>query len=259
MKNFMDYIEDYKFIKGEIGKSTYYACQTYLDYLKERIPLYLSFEPLCTKLGLNACTNYIQGYFLYDPRKLFTKYELLKLYVESWWNPCYKNAVDVFNDFQKSPTAFIAKYNKYVQPFIDNPERKKVILAQRGEVRHSNAEANPQPAAISLAANSEKLTEIPSKVHSDDNIFLRFINEKGFSLSKVALCTFFSVLTITMLIAALMKFTPLGNRFSRRRKRIRSELEHNIYPADGDPIFDSYDSLTTISDGSEHSIAYDAM
>ncbi|GAB65593.1 VIR-like CYIR protein [Plasmodium cynomolgi strain B] len=159
LKNFLDYIENYNFIKREIGKSTYYACQKYFDYLKERIPLFFSFEPLCRKHGSNICTDYIQGYFLSDPRKLFTNYELSKLYFQSWWNPCYKKVLNVFYDFKKSPTEFIARYNEYVKPFSNNPVQQKVKLAQSGEVKPPNAASNAKAAAV---------REIPVSVKPQD-------------------------------------------------------------------------------------------
>lgn len=287
VKNFLDYIENYNFIKGEIGKSTYYACQTYFDYLKERIPLFFSFEPLCRKLGSNICTDYIQGYFLYDPRRVFTNYELSKLYFQSWWNPCYKKVLDVFYDFQKSPTEFIARYNQYVLPFSNNPSQQKVNLAHGGEVKPPSAAANlqagavkaapvdvepqavtAQPTRITVPLTSETVTiatdtvqtaEIPSEVHSDDGILSRLKNEQGFPLIKIATCGFLSVLLITMLISALSKFTPLGNLFSRKRKRIKRDFLYNNYPVDGDSILGSYDRFSTSSDESGHSIAYTPM
>ncbi|CAA9987284.1 KIR-like protein [Plasmodium knowlesi strain H] len=258
MKNFMDYIENYNSIKVDIRNNTYYACQVYLDYLKERIPLYFSFEPLCTKIGLNTCTSYIQGYFSYDPRKFFTKYELLKLSFQLLWNPCYRKVADLLYDFQKSPTAFKERYNEYVQAFMNNPNHKKVNLAQRGEVKHSITAVNSEAATLPTVSDSKELAEFSSAVHSNDGIS-GFISAQIFSLSKVALYTIFSVLAITIVITVLWKFTSLGNLFSRRRKRIRRELQYNIYLPEGDSIFDSYNSSSTISDENEHSIAYGTM
>ncbi|KJP84857.1 hypothetical protein AK88_05512 [Plasmodium fragile] len=259
VKNFMDYIEDYYFIKGEIGKSTYYACEVYFDYLKERIPLYLAFGPLCRKQGSNTCTNYILGYSFYDPKHLVTKSQALTIYGLSWLYPCYNKIVHLFNDYENARQKFIGQYAKYVKPFIDAAEQRFEKLAQRGTVKNPLPVENVEVVDVAIPTHSEQPTGVPSKLYSHDGISQTLKTEQPVPWIKIGVFTLLSALSITMLVTALMKFTPLGNLFSRRRKRIRRELQYSYYSVAGDSIFGSYNSLSTNSDEGERSIAYGAM
>ncbi|EUD64267.1 hypothetical protein C922_05354 [Plasmodium inui San Antonio 1] len=205
VKNFFDYIENYNFIKDEIKKSIYYECQTYFDYLKERIPLFFSFEALCKDLDSNSCTDYIQDYLLYDPRNVFTKYELLKLYLQASLYPCYNKVIHVFNEFKKSNTEFIARYNHYVEAFSNKPAQQGVMLAQIDEVKHAYTVENPKGPTVTVVIDSEQLPEIRSELHSGDGISSSSMNEHRFPLIKIAFSTILSVLLVSMLIRALWK------------------------------------------------------
>ncbi|KJP84690.1 hypothetical protein AK88_05678 [Plasmodium fragile] len=205
VKNFMDYIEDYYVIKGEIGKSTYYACEAYFDYLKERIPLYLAFERLCTREQRNPCTNYILGYSFYDPTNLVTRSQALGLYVLWWLNPCYKKVVDLFNDYENARQIFIGQYAKYVKPFMTSNNQKGANLVQYDMVKLPDAVENRKSENTVIATHSKQLTGVPSKIQKDDGISPMLKSEQRVPWIKIGVFTLLSAFSITMFVTALMK------------------------------------------------------
>ncbi|GAW80082.1 variable surface protein [Plasmodium gonderi] len=270
VKNFLDYVENFNFIKTDIGKSTYYACQKYFHYLKERIPLYFSFKPLCTKLESNVCTDHIKYHHLYNPKNLFTNGELVKIYLESWCNSCYKNALDLYYESQKPSSEYITKYNEYLEPLINKRSNSSVNLAKRDTtqlpiVNVPVTSGKEQPTRVK---NPLETTEAPitggietpreniSKLYGDNIFYSSLTNEQSFSINKFVLFMIFILFGIIMLLFVFYKIKSFGKPFTRRRKKIKSYLLDDYNTEDKDSIFDNSDSFSSISKSSTSSMAY---
>ncbi|GAW84312.1 variable surface protein [Plasmodium gonderi] len=162
VKNFFDYIQNYNIIRNKINKNTYYACQKYSNYLKDRLSLFFSFEPLCKKQESYIFTDHFYSYYhLLDPRNIFTWYKLFKIYIQSFWNGCYKN---ILNKNEKSA--------------------KRVDQVIHG--REQGTQIN-----VSMTNATVPSREIPKEINKNHGNLSDFVNEQGFSISKIAFYVFF--------------------------------------------------------------------
>ncbi|GAW84309.1 variable surface protein [Plasmodium gonderi] len=247
VKNFFDYMENYKFIKNEINENTYYACQKYSNYLKDRIPLFFSFEPLCKKQESNICTDHFYSYYhLFDPRNIFTWYELFKIYIQSFWNGCYKNILYVYCESQRSTSEFMTKYNEYVQSFIKKIRKTPNSVLQKTHGSEQGTQIN-----VSMTNTTVPTSEFPKEMNKNNGNLSDFVNEQGFSISKIAIYSFFSVLGAIIAYEIFNRvkiknifvdLTPFGHSFTSRRRKKRN-IMYAYYSEGNDSIFDNNDSM----------------
>ncbi|GAW84311.1 variable surface protein [Plasmodium gonderi] len=207
MKNFFYYIENYNFIRNEINKNAYYACQMYSSYLKDRLPLFFSFEPLCKKQESNICADHFYSYYhLFDQRNIFTWYELFKIYIQSFWNGCYKNILYVYCESQRSTSEFMTKYNEYVQSFIKKIRETPNSVLQKNHGSEQGTQIN-----VSMT----NATVPTSKFHKE-------MNKNHGNLSDF--------------------LTPFEHSFTSRRRKKRN-IMYAYYSEGNDSIFDNNDSM----------------
>ncbi|KAI4837477.1 PIR protein [Plasmodium brasilianum] len=103
VKNLFDLIEDYVIIKAEVIRDTNNACYKYIEYLKQKVPLYYEWENVCTVEEDNICTRYIDDYTKYNPRNVLENLSVVGLSLASVFNDCYQNIITVFQESEKLP------------------------------------------------------------------------------------------------------------------------------------------------------------
>ncbi|SBS94005.1 PIR Superfamily Protein [Plasmodium ovale curtisi] len=98
MKDLFDFIEDFEIIKKEVIKDTYNSCLKYLEYLRERVPLYYPWITSCNMEEGATCKRYIKDYDNYDPENVLYSLNYFTLLVTYLLYPCYKEIVNIFVD-----------------------------------------------------------------------------------------------------------------------------------------------------------------
>ncbi|GAB69964.1 CYIR protein, partial [Plasmodium cynomolgi strain B] len=110
IKDLLDFFEDYNEMKNEIINNTYNGCRRYVNYLKQRIPVYYAWRDSC-KVKEFACKRYIDDYMKYRPSSIVPKLSPL-IVVMYAYTPCYKSVYDVFVKAKLQPKRNDGIYKK---------------------------------------------------------------------------------------------------------------------------------------------------
>ncbi|SBT84728.1 PIR protein [Plasmodium ovale] len=236
MKDLFDFIEDFLKVRKEAVDDTKKACLKYVEYLRERVPIYYGWDEYCVSQDENTCTRYIKNYKNYNPKDVLSDLGPL-IYITFIFNNCYLDVVDIFLKAEEAPR-FIApqKINvlgegdNVVEIFINN------ISQSRNSVKkYAHAEDSTDSTSTSLISVLLKA--------------LYYIGNYG---APVTL----SLLGTVMIFFLLYKFTSFGLYLLRIRARIRRKFGPNIRYDDMILLDDSSDSSFSGSNESLYSISY---
>ncbi|SBS99056.1 PIR Superfamily Protein [Plasmodium ovale curtisi] len=188
MKDLFDFIEDFEIIKKEVIKDTYNSCLKYLEYLRERVPLYYPWITSCNMEEGATCKRYIKDYDNYDPENVLYSLNYFTLLVTYLLYPCYKEIVNIFVDAKELSQRSEKVYNNKNLKFED------MLFYQN---YYYNTILSSIFKSISLAAI----------------IFLPII---------------LIILGSIMMIFVLYKFTPFGKFILLTRARIKRKIQSKL-------------------------------
>ncbi|SCA81881.1 VIR protein [Plasmodium vivax] len=111
VKDLLDFFEDYNEMKKEIIANTYKSCFKYVDYLRQRIPVYYAWRDSC-KVDSFACKRYIDDYMKYRPTSVVNDLSYFGVILTYYGNECYSNVYDIFVAAKEKPKRNDAIYKQ---------------------------------------------------------------------------------------------------------------------------------------------------
>ncbi|SBT56565.1 PIR Superfamily Protein [Plasmodium ovale wallikeri] len=236
MKDLFDFIEDFLQVRREAIDDTRKACLKYVEYLRERVPIYYGWDKYCVRQDGNTCTKYIQKYQDYNPKKVLNDLDGW-IYVTFFLNSCYVDVVNIFVQAQEA--------EKRSAP------QKINVLGEGEDVRDALVNAIVQAGStVDKSANSED-----SKGSTNASL-ISMLLKAFYYIANFGAPVTLSLLGTLMIFFLLYKFTPFGLYLLRIRARIRRKFGPNIRYDDMILLDYSSDSSLSSSHESLYSISY---
>ncbi|ANQ09223.1 Variable surface protein Vir14-related [Plasmodium coatneyi] len=226
IKDIFDFFEDYNQIKKEIIANTSKACRKYVDYLKQRIPLYYTWKDSCA-MDASTCKRYIDNYSKYRPLNVINSLNKYSLMWSYFFNDCYKEVYNLFVEATKQP-----KRN-------DSIYKKKIDMLEE-----SNTKSN-----LPLIPLAEKLRVNELSVAHDHNDYgfreqWPVYKDRAYRILRPMLGT----VGVFLILYTLYKFMSLGRILRHRRaKRKKRRIGPAVNYDDIMLLYQTNESLTSSS------------
>ncbi|KMZ79875.1 hypothetical protein PVIIG_05653 [Plasmodium vivax India VII] len=132
IKDLFDFYEDFNEMKKEIIADTYNSCFKYVDYLKQRIPVYYAWRDSC-KVDDFACKRYIDDYMKYRPASIASKLSYISVILTYPGNPCYSSVYDLFVYAKEQPKRNDDIYRRKMEKLAMENPRGNLLLTDMGD------------------------------------------------------------------------------------------------------------------------------
>ncbi|GAW79595.1 variable surface protein [Plasmodium gonderi] len=233
VKDLFDFFEDFGKMRKEIIYKTKESCPKYLDYLRQRIPIYYTWRDSC-KDDNYTCKRYIDDYMKYRPSGMIISLGPL-IYFTYRYNPCY---VDVYNIFVQA---------------------KRLDLRNDGLYKHIMDELEAEELEQNLISPGvEDELGVNENINSgnNDNYLYRLMWDGMHFVYDFLIPYMILLLGIFLIFNILYKFTPLKRSFLRTRAKIRRWIGPNIGYEDIVILYGSDKSLVTNANGGAYNVTY---
>ncbi|CAI7717838.1 PIR protein [Plasmodium vivax] len=234
IKDLFDFFEDYNQMKKEIIANTYRACFKYVDYLKQRIPVYYAWRDSC-KVDGYACKRYIDDYMKYRPSSVANDLSYFGVILTYYGNECYSKVYDIFVDAKERPKRNDGIYKQKMEDMKKAKSGENLLNTRLGDWLRGSKYYIPGD-------------------NGDYYYQLRFVRLRMFR--EKFLPPILAMLGAFLIFYALYKFTPLGRSLLRTRAKVRKRIRPNLNYDDIVLLYGSDESLDTTTDDSSYNLSY---
>ncbi|KMZ88661.1 hypothetical protein PVBG_06091 [Plasmodium vivax Brazil I] len=131
IKDLFDFYEDYNEMKKEIIADTSGSCRKYVEYLKQRIPVYYTWRDSC-KVPEYTCKRYIDDYMKYRPASIVP--DLSPWVVLTYpGNKCYATVYDIFVYAKEQPKRNDDIYRRKMEKLARENPGGNLLLTDMGD------------------------------------------------------------------------------------------------------------------------------
>ncbi|EDL42712.1 variable surface protein Vir14-related [Plasmodium vivax] len=234
IKDLFDFYEDFNEMKKEIVDDTYNSCFKYVDYLKQRIPVYYAWRDSC-KVDDFACKRYIDDYMKYRPAGIVSELSYISVILTYPGNPCYSSVYDVFIDAKVQPKRNDDIYRRKMEKLAKENPRGNLLLTDMGD----------------------GLRESEFFIPGDHDVYWY---RKGWGIynriTHNITLPMLGIAGVFLILYAFYKFTPLGKMFKHTRAKVRRRIQPNINYDDIVLLYGSEESLASSSVDSSYNLSY---
>ncbi|SBT84730.1 PIR protein [Plasmodium ovale] len=234
MKDLFDFIEDFLQVRREAIDNTKKACLKYVEYLRERVPIYYGWDAYCVSQDGNTCTKYIQKYKDYNPKEVLNDLDGW-IYFTFFLNSCYVDVVNIF---------------------VQAQEAEKRSAPQKINVLGEGVRDTLVNAIVQAGSTVDKSANSGDSKGSKSTSLISVLLKAFYYIGNYGAPVTLSLLGTVMIFFLLYKFTSFGLYLLRIRARIRRKFGPNIRYDDMILLDDSSDSSFSGSNESLYSISY---
>ncbi|EDL42754.1 variable surface protein Vir 14-related [Plasmodium vivax] len=234
VKDLFDFFQDYNEMKKEIIADTYKSCRRYLDYLKQRIPVYYTWRDSC-KVDEFACKRYIDDYMKYRPASIVPDLNPL---IVLWYpyTPCYQSVYDLFVKAKEQPKRNDGIYKKKMEKLERLNPGGNLLLTDMGDGLRGSEFFIPG---------------------DHDDYWLRLKWDILLYITDDITPPLLGIVGVLLILWALYKFTPIGKSVRRTRAKVRKRIRPNINYDDIKLLYGSEESLNSSTDSYDYNNDYD--
>ncbi|KMZ92889.1 hypothetical protein PVMG_05449 [Plasmodium vivax Mauritania I] len=234
VKDLFDFFQDYNEMKKEIIADTYKSCRRYLDYLKQRIPVYYTWRDSC-KVDEFACKRYIDDYMKYRPASIVPDLNPL---IVLWYpyTPCYQSVYDLFVKAKEQPKRNDGIYKKKMEKLERLNPGGNLLLTDMGDGLRGSEFFIPG---------------------DHDDYWLRLKWDILLYITDDITPPLLGIVGVLLILWALYKFTPIGKTVRRTRAKVRKRIRPNINYDDIKLLYGSEESLNSSTDSYDYNNDYD--
>ncbi|CAI7720774.1 PIR protein [Plasmodium vivax] len=235
IKDLFDFYEDFNEMKKEIIADTYNSCFKYLDYLKQRIPVYYTWRDSC-KVEDFACKRYIDDYMKYRPASIVPELSYFSVVLTYPGNPCYASVYDLFVKAKEQPKRNDDIYRRKMEKLAKENPGGNLLLTDMGDGLRGSEFFIPG---------------------DHDDYWLRLKWDILLYITDDITPPLLGIVGVLLILWALYKFTPIGKTVRRTRAKVRKRIRPNINYDDIKLLYGSEESLNSSTDTYDYNNDYD--
>ncbi|CAI7719893.1 PIR protein [Plasmodium vivax] len=233
IKDLFDFYEDYNEMKKEIIADTSGSCRRYVEYLKQRIPVYYTWRDSC-KVPEYTCKRYIDDYMKYRPASIVP--DLSPWVVLTYpGNKCYATVYDIFVKAKEQPKRNDGIYKKKMEKLEKLNPGKSLLNISMGEGLRGSEFFIPG---------------------DHDDYWLRLKWDILLYITDDITPPVLGIVGTLLIFWALYKFTPIGKTVRRTRAKVRKRIRPNINYDDIKLLYGSEESLNSSTDSYDYNNDY---